>query len=179
MKVNCLTLLAGAALTLFSAAAVRAEESAATALATEAATAPAAQPPTASIAPLAAAGDTASYYDDSDPVQDFIARAGVWAVHSSGSPTEIGQYQNVTQSSPMFDLDGILSDGQRSLNLSLQGSDNDTDDGRLHYFGPHLEADVDYQRFDHQLYQDSYAGFTTPALASQSSAATVNNRTTI
>jgi len=38
---------------------------------------------------------------------------------------------------------------------------DETDDARLHYFGPHLEADVDYERFLHQLDSKSYPGWTT------------------
>ena len=178
MKVNYLTLLAGATLVLLSAAA-RADQSAASALADPEYRVPdtnavpattVALATTASTAPGTMnsgssyrTDDTATYNQDSDPVQDFIARAGVWAVHSSGSQTEVGQYQNVRQSSPFFDLDGIHSDGDRTFDLSLIGTDNDTDDARLHYFGPSVEANIDYQRFDHQLYQDSYAGWTTIA----------------
>ena len=99
VKVNYLTLLAGATLVLLSAAATRAEESAATALATDANAVPAATAAlatTASTAPVAAhSGDTATYYQDSDPVADFIARAGAWGVHASGSPTKVGEYQNL------------------------------------------------------------------------------------
>ena len=162
MKVNFLTLLAGATLVLLTAAATHAEESAATALAAEANAAPPTLATTASTAPVAyRTGDTASYDQGTDPVQDFIARAGVWAVQSSGSQTKIGQYQNAVQSSPFFDLDGIKSDGDRTVDLSLVGSDNEADNGRLYFFGPHLEAKVDYERFQDQLYQDSYAGWTT------------------
>ena len=82
------------------------------------------------------AGDTATYYDDSDPVADFIVRAGAWGVHASGSPTKVGEYQNL-DSSPLFDAEGIWSDGDRTLDFSASESDNDTHDGRLHYFGPH------------------------------------------
>lgn len=175
MKVNYLTLLAGATLVLLSAAATRAEELAASALAADANAAPATKSTTASTAPVTYFGDdAASYYEDSDPVQDFIARAGAWGVHSSGSQTEVGQYQNVRQSSPFFTLDGIKSDGDRTIDLSIQGDDNDTDDARLHYFGPKLEADIDYQRFDHQLYANSYAGFATISGMAYSGAAASN-----
>ncbi len=137
MKVNYLTLLAAATLVLLSVAAARADESAVSALTAEANAAPTTISTTASTAPLAplaplapvatAAGDTATYYQDSDPVQDFIARAGAWAVHQSGSQTKVGEYQNAVQSSPFFDLEGIKSDGCRTVDLSLEGSDNDTD----------------------------------------------------
>ena len=183
MKVNYLTLLAGATLVLLSAAATRAEESAASALATEANAAPATTPsPATAPSPTMASngpapcvlGDTATYYEDSDPVQDFMLRAGAWAVHSSGSPTQVGQYENVRQSSRFFDLEGMMSNCDHSLDMSLQGNDNDTDDARVHYFGPAVEANVVYQRFDHQLYQNSYAGWVTVPAASSGSNANFN-----
>ncbi len=183
MKVNYLTLLAGATLVLLSAAATRAEESAASALATEANAAPATTPsPATAPSPTMASngpapcvlGDTATYYEDSDPVQDFMLRAGAWAVHSSGSPTQVGQYENVRQSSGFFDLEGMMSNCDHSLDMSLQGNDNDTDDARVHYFGPAVEANVVYQRFDHQLYQNSYAGWVTVPAASSGSNANFN-----
>ncbi|MGO9113460.1 MAG: hypothetical protein ACLP9L_29870 [Thermoguttaceae bacterium] len=158
MKVNYLTLFAGATL-LLTAAAARAEESAASALATEANTAPAAQPQAASTAPIAAAtGNVASYYDDSDPVADFLVRAGAWGVHASGSPSKVGEYQNL-DSSAMFDAEGIWSNGERTVDFSASGSDNETDVGRLHYFGPHLEADLDWEQFQHQLDAHDFAGW--------------------
>ena len=98
----------------------------------------------------AAAGDTATYYEDSDPVQDFIARAGAWAVHSSGSPTKVGEYQNLSPR-PSGTSTASWSNGEPNRRLQRHGSDNETNDGRLHYFGPHVEADLDYERFQHQL----------------------------
>ena len=143
---------------LLSAAATRAEESAVSA--GDAKAAPMAAAQTANTAPVAAAGgDTATYCQDCDPVADFIARAGIWAVQSSGSPTKVGEYQNVTQSSPMFDVEGIWSNGERSIDFSASGSDNDTDIGRLRYYGPGVSADLGYERFDHQLDAHDYAGW--------------------
>jgi hypothetical protein len=169
VKVNYLTLLAGATMALLTAASARAQAPAASALAADATAAPAATTAlstTASAAPMAAAkGDVATYYDDSDPVQDFIARVGAWAVHSTGSPTEIGQYQDVRQSSPFFDIDGIKSDGDRTLDISLVGTDNEANDARVNYYGPKLEAKVDYERYLDQLYQDSYAGWASISTA--------------
>ena len=162
MKVNYLTLLAGATLTLLSATATRAEQSAGSALATDANAAPVAQPQTASTAPVAAAsGDTATYYQDSDPVQDFIARAGAWAVHQTGSPTKVDEYQSPL-SSPFWNADGIWSNGGQTVDFSATGSDDEDTDGRLHYYGgPRLEADLGYERFPHELDSKTYPGWTT------------------
>ena len=158
MKVNFLTLLAATGLVLLSATA-RAEESAATALAADAKTAPVAPVQTAGAAPMAATRyDTATYYDDSDPVADFLVRAGAWGVHASGSPTQVGQYQNL-DSSPETDFTGIWSNGTRSVDFDTQINDNETENARVHYFGPHLEADVQWEQFQHQLGEHDYAGW--------------------
>ena len=154
MKVNYLTLLAGATLVLLSAAATRAEESAASALAADANAAPPALATTASTAPVARGVPRGRHRHLLPRLRSgagFHCPRRVWAVHSSGSPTEIGQYQNVGSPRPSSNLDGIKSDGNRTFDFGLQGSDNDTDDARLHYFGPRVEANLDYQRFDHQL----------------------------
>ena len=46
---------------------------------------------------------------------------------------------------------GIWSDGDAPSTSASNGDDNETDDGRLHYFGPRLEANLNYERFQHQL----------------------------
>jgi hypothetical protein len=159
VKVNYLTLLAGATL-LLSAAAARAEESAATALAADANAAPATQAQTANTAPVAATSvDTATYDPDCDPVRDFILRAGAWGVHASGSPTKVGEYQGL-DSSPFWNADGIFSNGDRTIDFSATESDNDTLNGRVHaYFGPRLEVDLDYEQFEHELDAHDFAGW--------------------
>ena len=158
MKVTYLTLIAGATLTLLSATA-RAEESAAAALAAEGNTVPAIQGQTANAAPAtAASGDINTYCPDSDPVRDFILRAGAWSVHPTGSLNKIGEYQNL-QDSAFWNADGLVSNGMQTIDASATGSDDVTGEGRLHYFGPHVEADLYYEQFEHQLDAHTYAGF--------------------
>lgn len=152
MKVNYRTLLAAATIVLLSAAATRAEESAGSALAMDANTAPAAKAQTATTAQVATvSGDTATYCQECDPVRDFILRAGAWGTHASGSPNKVGEYQSL-QPSPFWDADGIFSDGDRTVDVTATGTDNDTTDGRLHFYGGKwLQADLGYERFDHEL----------------------------
>ena len=165
MKVNYLTLLAAATTVLLSAAATRADDSVALALASSATAAPPIPSTTASTAPVVwAGGDTATYYQDSDPVRDFIARAGAWGTHESGSPTNVNKYDS-RKPSPFFDVQGILSDGDHTVDWGLTGTDDETDVGRLHYFGQRLEADVNYERFQNQLFENTYPGFATVATA--------------
>jgi hypothetical protein len=163
VKVNYRTLLAGAALVLLSAAGARAEGPAASALATDANATPgptAVMASTASTAPVGRyyAGDTATYDDGYDPVADFVARAGAWGVHSTGSQTQTGKYQNL-DSSPESDFSGIWSNGERTLDFELQTNDNETQNGRVHYYGPHVEADLNFEQFQNQLSEHNFAGF--------------------
>jgi hypothetical protein len=165
VKVNYLTLLAAVAVIL-SAAATRADDNS-SAFSLWADTT-AASPGTSStaapvgVAPVGAAtgryGETVAYNDDCDPVADFIARVGAWGVHQSGSPIKVDEYQS-PNSSPFWNADGIWSNGDRTVDYSLTGSDNDTSDARVHYFGQNVEADIDYERFDHQLDSHVYNGF--------------------
>jgi hypothetical protein len=99
--------------------------------------------------------------EDVDPVRDFVARAGAWGVKATGSPSKVGEYQGLG-SSPFVDIDGLFSNGTRTVDLSATANDNDTDNARVHvYGGPQITADVNYDRFPHQLDTNSYAGFTT------------------
>jgi len=166
VKVNYLRLLAAATVVLLSTAAARSDESPASTLVADASAAPPAPTTTASTAPgyprggsAAADEDIATYYDDSDPVRDFVARAGAWAVQQSGSPTKVDEYQGRT-SSPFLNIDGIMSNGERTLDFSATESDNDDQNARLHYYGgPWLEADVFWEQFPHELDSHSYAGW--------------------
>ena len=79
-------------------------------------------------------------------------------MQSSGSPTKVGYYQDL-HSSAMFDGEGIWSNATQSVDFSASGSDNETDIGHLHYFSPHVEADLDFERFQQQLDVHDFAGF--------------------
>ncbi len=162
MRVNYLTLLAGATIIVLIASAARADESAVSSLASDASAAPPAPSATASVAPApAATEDAATYYDDSDPVRDFIIRAGAWGVHQTGSPTKVDEYQSPS-SSPFWNADGIWSNGDQTVDFSATGSDDLDQNGRLHFYGgPRLEADLFYEEFPHQLDQKTYPGWLT------------------
>jgi hypothetical protein len=163
VKVNYLTLVAGAAIALISAAVTQAGETASSALASENKAAPLTPSTTASTAaaPAAPSEDTATYYDDSDPVRDFIVRAGAWGVHQTGSPYKVDEYQS-GNSSPFWNADGIWSNGEQTIDFSATGSDDLDQDGRLHFYGgPRLEADLFYEQFPHQLDAKTYPGWTT------------------
>ena len=83
----------------------------------------------------------------------FAARFGWWFVEADGSPTKVAEYQGLG-SSAFTDLDGLFSDGQRTVNLSGSFLDNETGQAGVDYFGPRLAADFDLQRYLHRLDHD-------------------------
>ena len=91
---------------------------------------------------------------DEAPYRSVIAgRIGWWFVESDGSPTKVAEYEGLG-SSAFADLDGLFSDGRRTVNLSGTFLDNDTDQASLDYFGPRLAAEFDLQRYLHRLDHD-------------------------
>jgi hypothetical protein len=83
----------------------------------------------------------------------FAARLGWWFVEADGSPTKVAEYEGL-ESSAFVDLDGLFSDGVRTVNLSGSFLDNDTTQASLDYFGPRLAAEFDLQRYLHRLDHD-------------------------
>ena len=83
-----------------------------------------------------------SLYGPDYGVSDLDARAGYWASHTEGSPVKVGEYQDL-RPSPFYDLDMLRSDGNRTLNSSVTGTDQETNALSLNYFGPALEANVE------------------------------------
>ena len=81
------------------------------------------------------------------------ARFGWWGMWTHGSQAKTGEYQDMN-SSPFFDIDGLASDGNRTLGLTITGNDNDTDQGDLYYYQNGFSAKIDYERFLHQLDHD-------------------------
>lgn len=77
---------------------------------------------------------------------EHAVRFGWWGVSASGSPTRVGEYQSL-RSSPFFDVDTLVSDGERTLDLMLSGLDDEANDAHGRYYGPKMSADVRFQRF--------------------------------
>jgi hypothetical protein len=75
-------------------------------------------------------------------------RFGWWGVEHNGSPWVVGQWQG-TQSSPFWDIDGLWTNGTRSLNYSATGTDNDSTRAKIQYFGPNSQGFFDFTRFPH------------------------------
>lgn len=91
--------------------------------------------------------------DESSGFSAYAARFGWWGVVNNGSPAKTGEYQDV-KSSPFWDIDGLSSNGTRTLNLTLTGNDQETNQGKLYFYKPGLSANVDYERFIHRFDHD-------------------------
>ncbi|MFO0868996.1 MAG: hypothetical protein U0935_08575 [Pirellulales bacterium] len=85
-------------------------------------------------------------------------RMGYWGVSSQGSPVKTGEYQSL-RSSPFFELDTLQSSGVRTLDMILNGVDNEGNNAFARYYSPGLTANVRYQRFFRQLDHDPLYGF--------------------
>ena len=88
---------------------------------------------------------------------DTAVRLGGWGVWANGSPNGVAQFESI-QSSPFFDFDGIRSDGVRTLDFSVTGFDDESDNARGRYYSPELSGNVTYQRFLHRLGHEPLAG---------------------
>ncbi len=64
-----------------------------------------------------------------------MLRIGWWATSVSGSAYRIGEYQNWT-SGPFADLDGLWTDGCRTLDLTATLTDDNSGSIHGYYFGP-------------------------------------------
>ena len=124
--------------------------------------------PTAGTAAAAAAADTSQYvyyydYADYDPIREFDVRVGWWGTKTTGSTVKTGEYQTLTPSSVFYNVDGLLTDGTRTLNLNATGVEDGSTQVKGTYFGPALEANLDYEQFPHELEHDPYSNWATTA----------------
>lgn len=100
------------------------------------------------------------FYQVSDSWNEFALRFGWWGVKTSGSTAKVGEYQGLAPSSPFWDADGLYSNGGKTLNYTLTGTESESTYGNLHYYqGPSLTANVEYDRFPHQLDRSAFPGF--------------------
>src|SRR5262245_36782717 len=71
----------------------------------------------------------------------IATRFGWWGISRDGSENKVGEYQDLDPS-PFWDIDALLTDGQRTWDFTLSGLDNETNFGRLFYYGSDLTAKV-------------------------------------
>ena len=97
-------------------------------------------------------GPGASYFDA--PYRPMLAlRYGWWVVATDGELAKVGEYQDL-DSGPFADVDALFSDGVRSVDLFATSTDAEGTQAHFDYFGPHLQADIDFQQFLHRLDHD-------------------------
>ena len=94
------------------------------------------------------------------PYQPWLAtRFGWWGLSTSGSPYGVGEWQGLNTSSPFWDVDGITSDGVRTIDFFATGPEDEANQAGLYvYGGPGLSMDLDYNRFIHRLGHDPFGG---------------------
>ena len=94
--------------------------------------------------------------------REVAARFGWWGVSVDGSEAKVGEWQGL-ESSAFWDVDGITSDGHKTVSYTLTGTQDEGLDANWYYFGPHLTAEIDIQRFIHRLgFKPLDAWFNTP-----------------
>jgi hypothetical protein len=122
-----------------------------------------------------AAEEEEASYDDSgwidnpyltiEPVPttyNLATRFGWWGVNTTGSKAMVGEWMGL-ESSPFFDIDGIFSDGSRTLDFFATGPEGESNMAGLRFYaGPGLDVDMDYRRFIHRLGHDPIGGPRTP-----------------
>jgi hypothetical protein len=87
---------------------------------------------------------------------DVAARFGYWGSISSGSPAPVGLYENLSPS-PFWDVDGLLTNGIRTLDFGLNQLDQDAFNARGYFYGPSgLEIRVGYDHFLSQFPHDRF-----------------------
>ena len=85
----------------------------------------------------------------------LAARAGWWGMSTDGSSTRVGQYQSL-KPAPFWDVDGLLSDGQRTADFYATGLDSETTMTGLRFYGPLFQLDFEYERFLSRLLHDPW-----------------------
>ena len=84
-------------------------------------------------------------------------RFGWWAVDQNGNKIKVGEYQEL-RNSPFWNVDTVISDGERSVDFTGSGLDNEANSARLRFYDPNLSANVEYDRFLRRWDHDPLAG---------------------
>jgi hypothetical protein len=81
---------------------------------------------------------------------DLAARFGWWDVYNRGSPVKTGEWQSL-RPSPFMDLDGLWTDGRRTINFFADYLDNEANQAAMQVYGPNGWAKMDFQRYIREL----------------------------
>jgi hypothetical protein len=87
---------------------------------------------------------------DAPERNEFGFRFGWWAAGRHGDLTKVGEFADI-DSSPFWDVDGLFSNGERTLDFFASGLDREGNQTGLKYFGPRLQADFEFQRYLRRL----------------------------
>ena len=90
--------------------------------------------------------------------QDLALRFGWTATANTGSALKVGEYQTL-DSSAFWDVDRLSSDGRKTLDFNITGTDNEGVQGGMYYYRPGLSFDADYGRYLRRLDHKSFANF--------------------
>ena len=90
--------------------------------------------------------------------QDAAFRFGWWGVSTDGNLNKVGEWQGL-ENSAFWDVDAITSDGYKTVDFTLTGTEDEALNTHWRYFSPGLSAEVDFGRFLHRLDHDSLANF--------------------
>ena len=93
----------------------------------------------------------------------IAASFGWWGVQRSGSPWVIGQWQSTT-SSPFWDVDGLWTNGTRTLNYTATGADNEDTKARVQYYGQNSQGFIDFNRFIHAEEHEGFDNMNASAV---------------
>ncbi len=96
------------------------------------------------------------------PRSEAVARFGWWGVSTDGNLLKVGEYQGLDDNSAFWDLDRLFSDGSKTIDFSLTGTENESTDASFYFFRPGVSAEVDYGRFLHRLDHDPHPNFPYP-----------------
>lgn len=88
-------------------------------------------------------------------------RLGWWGVTADGDVTTLGEFQDL-RSSPFVDVDQLSSDGVRTWDMFATFVDDKATQAAIHFYGPELTADVEYQHFYRRLVHDPLSNFSAP-----------------
>ena len=83
---------------------------------------------------------------------------GWWGTSTDGALTKVGEYQDLSPS-PFYVVDSLSSNGETTYDLFITGTDNDTNQLDLTYYGSGTKVDIDFQRFIHRLGHDPLDNF--------------------
>ncbi len=92
------------------------------------------------------------------PARRLAARFGWWGLANQGAPYGVGEWMGLDESSPFWDVEGLHSDGYKTIDFFATGPENQSTLAGLYFYNPWVSADVDYRRFLHRLGHNPIGG---------------------